>query len=93
MQLGDRFSVEKDGVLYTDIIDSVRYTSGSPAIYRDLNRWQSMIRRLTPRRWRKSLLVRAAVLPSVTINSSAREPVGKTLEQLERMKGALDRMI
>lgn len=88
MQLGDRFSFEKDGVVYTDQIESVHYSSGSPAIYKQLNRAQWFLRRLTPPRWRRSLLVRPAELPMTTINGPQQDAVGKTLAQLEQMKAA-----
>jgi hypothetical protein len=68
LKLGDRFSVECNGVLYADTVESVHYSSGSPAVYRTLNRWQRVVRGLTPRRWRKSLLVRPTELPSVMVN-------------------------
>lgn len=90
MKLGDRFAIERGGVMiYTDTVEGIHYSSGAPAIYRNLNLWQWMLRRLTPRRWRKSLLIRPAALPSFTINGE-HDPVGKTIAQLDRMKVALD---
>jgi len=91
MKLGDTISYEKDGKVYTETIESVHYKSGSPAVYRRLNRWQWFLRRLTPQRWRQPLLVRPAEFSKVTINGGG-NPVGKTLAQLEKMKAALDRL-
>lgn len=88
---GDRVAFEKDGTVFTDTVESFNYTGGSPAVYRSLNRWQSFLRRLTPRRWRRSLLVRPAELSTVTINGD--NPVGKTLAQLEQMKNGIDRLL
>jgi hypothetical protein len=92
MNLGDNISFEKDGVVYTERVESVSYSGGSPATYRRLNRWQSFLRTLTPPRWRRSLLVRPAEPPTVTINGP-QNPVGRTLAQLEQMKAATDRIL
>lgn len=92
LKLGDRFAVERDGVVYTEMVESVRWDGGAPAIYRDLNWWQRIARRLTPRRWRKSLLVDPGWPPSVTINGDQPDPAGKTLAQLKQMKTAIDRL-
>lgn len=90
MKLGDHISYEKDGQVVTERVESMRYESGPPAIYRQLNWWQRVLRKLTPPRWRKPLLVRAAVLPKVTINQPNSDPVGKTLAQVQKMKAAMD---
>lgn len=79
--------------MYTERVESVHYRGGSPAIYRRLNRWQSFLRRLTPPRRRRSLLVREAELPTVTINGDESPPTGKTLAKLEQMKVALARLL
>jgi hypothetical protein len=92
IKLGDHISYEKDGVIYTERVDSVRYSSGFPAVYRRLNRWQRFIRMLTPPRLRRSLLVRPAQLPVMTINGGAGLLTGKTLAQLEAIKGAFERI-
>jgi hypothetical protein len=93
MHPGDYISFEKDGAIHTERVESVHYSSGSPAIYKRLNRWQQMVRRFTPRRWRKSLLVRAAEPPSIRINDPNQSPIGKTLAQLEQMKASIDRLL
>lgn len=92
MGLGSKFSVERGGIVYTDTVESVRYSSGLPAVYRRLNRWQRIVRRLTPPRWRKSLLVREAEASSVTINGENSNPMGKTLAQLQEMQPAFGRL-
>lgn len=86
MKLGDLISFERDGEMVTERVESVRYTSGSPAIYRRRSWWQRIL-------GRKSTLVRAAELPSVTINGDDKpDPVGKTLTNLEAMKSAFGRL-
>lgn len=92
MKPGDMISFEKDGVIHTERVKSVRYQSASPAIYRQLNRWQRVLRRITPIRFRTPLLVRPAEPSRVTINGDG-NPVGKTLAQLEQMKADLDKML
>jgi hypothetical protein len=84
MKIGDEISFEKNGVVYTERVESVHYCSGAPAVYRRLNRWQSFLRRLTPQRWRQPLLVRAAEPPSVVINGGG-DPAafGKKLAQIK----------
>ena len=69
---GSRISfVTKDGEMITETVDSVRYESGSPAIYAELNWWQRMVRRLTPRRWRKPIpVVRVASTPTMRVSTS-----------------------
>jgi antibiotic biosynthesis monooxygenase (ABM) superfamily enzyme len=91
MKLGDLISFEKDGIIHTERVESFRYEDGTPAVYRNLNRWQSFARRLTPPRWRRSLLVRPATLPTVTINGT-HDYVGKTIAQLEQMKATVDKL-
>lgn len=54
MKQGEMISFEKDGVIYTDLIDSVRYTCESPAIHPRPNRLQLLLRKLTPPRWRRA---------------------------------------
>ena len=68
---GSRISfVNKDGEMITEVIDSVRYESGSPAIYAELTWWQRMVRRLTPRRWRKPVpVVRVASTPTMRVST------------------------
>lgn len=93
MNLGDHISFERDGILHTERVESVHYSSGSPAVYRRLNRWQRLARRLTPKRWRRSLLVREAEPPVVTINGGTPDAAGRMLAQLEAMKAALGRIV
>lgn len=90
MRLGDDFSYVRDGQVVTERLESWRYESPSPAIYRRLNWWQRIGRKLTPPRWRKSLLVREAQLPKVTINEPSSDPVGKTLAQVQSIQAVLN---
>lgn len=89
VKIGDQFAIEKDGVILTDTIKSFHCQSGSPAIYRTLNRWQWILRRLTPQRWRKSLLIRPAEPASFTINPT--DQGGWTQEKIEQIKSAWGR--
>lgn len=69
---GDKIAVEVGGKMVTQTVEGVSFDSGGPAIYRQLNRGQRIVRALTPRRWRKSLLIRPARLPSFTISLEIR---------------------
>lgn len=78
-------SVERNGVVYTDTIRSVSYSSGSPEIRRRARWWERFI----PARWRKPVIVQAAVPPSIIVNSDE-PPAGRTLAQLAEMKRVID---
>lgn len=49
--------------------------------------------RLTPQRWRRSLLVSEAVPPTITINGGTSPPTGRTLEQLELIKAEICKVL
>jgi hypothetical protein len=83
IQPGDRIGIEKDGVIYSDTVSSISYTSPTPAMYRRLSWWQKAVRRMTPLRLRKPLQVRAADLGRVTIN------IGSDDDALERMRARI----
>lgn len=57
---GDMVAVEADGQLYTDVVSSIRYTSATPGITRRLSLLGRIVRRLTPGRFRRSLVIRPA---------------------------------
>lgn len=87
LRLGDQFSVVRNGVAYTDTLRSVSYSSGLPEIRRRVRWWE----RFVPARWRKPVIVRAAVPASVTVNTGESPDVaGRTLAQLTEMKRAID---
>lgn len=90
---GAAVSFVKDGLVYTDTVDSVSYSGGSPAIYRELNRWQWFLRRLTPPRWRRSLLVRSAEPASVTVKTAPQTDIRAVFDRvLAQCDEALDRL-
>lgn len=88
LRLGDRFTtVGRDGVTYTDTIRSVSYSSRSPEIRRRVRWWERFI----PARWRRPVIIEAAVPPSFTVNTGESPDVaGRTLAQLAEMKRAID---
>lgn len=71
LKVGDKVAFQsRDGIIYTDTIQAMTYTSAEPAIWPTLSRWQSFLRRMTPSRWRKPLEpIRAATLPTVAIKT------------------------
>lgn len=65
---GSRVAFEKDGIVYTDVVQEVRYTSPTVAIWPQLSLWQRIVRRLTPKRFLKPLQpIREAEPGGVTI--------------------------
>lgn len=86
---GSRVSVVKDGQVFTDTVQSMTYSSPEPEIIRRLSRWQRIVRRLTPPRFRKSLVIRAAKPASVAISTDPDSaPTGYTAAQLAELKRA-----
>lgn len=96
---GSKIAVEKDGVLYTDTVQSVRWQSGEPAIWPELSWWQRLVRRFTPGRWRKPLKpIREATLPSVEISTGpvsdeVRETFERTQASLQKAGEIIDGLI
>lgn len=85
---GSRVAVEKDGVLYTDAVQSVVWRDGEDAVWPELSWWQTVLRRLTPARFRKPLKpIRPATLPSVEIRTGEASP--DVLEQYQRTIASL----
>lgn len=84
-QRGDRIAFQYlDGPIHVGTVQDISYTSGTPAIYPTLTRWQRIQRRLTPRRWRKPIKpIREATLPEMTITATQFDDVnawpGKTI--------------
>jgi hypothetical protein len=98
---GDRIGVKiGDEVVLTDaedeplIVQSVRYSSAEPEIVRRLSRWQRMVRALTPRRFRKSLVVREAKPATVTVSTEpGGDPMGYTAARLAEMKQGFGKLL
>lgn len=86
---GDRVGVEKNGVIYTDTVQSVSYRSPTPAITRTLNRWQRMLRRITPPSWRKPLLIQPAGLSEVTVHIGS-DVFGRTARSIAAAQRIID---
>lgn len=84
-QRGDRIAFQYlDGPIHVGTVQDMTYTSGTPAIYPTLTRWQRITRRLTPRRWRKPIKpIHEATLPEMTITATQFDDVnawpGKTI--------------
>ncbi|MGV0042044.1 hypothetical protein [Mycobacterium colombiense] len=69
---GERVAYQgSDGLIYTGTVENITYSSGKPAIYPTLTRWQQLKRRLTPRRWRKPIKpIREATSDEFTITAN-----------------------
>lgn len=55
---GDRIAVQIGDKMYTRIVQNITFHSAEPEIVRRLSRWQRIFRALTPKRLRKSLVIR-----------------------------------
>lgn len=55
---GSRVAVSIGGKLYAQTVDGWSYKSSTPEIVRRLTWWQRTIRAVTPKRYRKSLVIR-----------------------------------
>lgn len=58
LKAGDRIAVQIGDKMYTRIAHNITFHSAEPEIMRRLSRWQQIIRALTPKRLRKSLVIR-----------------------------------
>jgi hypothetical protein len=85
---GSRVAFEKDGVVFTDTVQSVTYSSAESEIVRRLSWWQRIVRRLTPKRYRKSLVVRPHKPETVTVNTGPVED-----DVLERHQGRITEVL
>lgn len=94
IKLGSAMSFEKDGVIYTDAVESVHYSGGSPAISREVSRWKWLPLRLTPPRWRRTLLIRDAEPASVTVEIGDKHDVpaafARVLKECDDALGRLE---
>lgn len=86
---GDTVAFEKDGVVYTDTIQEVTYTSPAPTTYPDLSWWQKTVRRFTPARFRKPIKpVRCGEPSKVTVTVGDHNPLkraGHTIADIQKM--------
>lgn len=88
---GSTVAFEKDGVIFTDVVTSVGYTSPEPAVWPELSRWQRVVRRLTPSRFRKPLLpVRAAELAKYTVFTGEKDAVARAGKTIADIQGMID---
>ena len=73
LKVGDPITVSRDGRTITQIVSEIGYRSAEPAIYKRLTRWEELVRRFTPRRFRKPIpVVREARPPEFTIETISR---------------------
>lgn len=88
IQPGSRIAVEIGGVLYTDTVQSVISYSAEPPIYPTLGWWHRLLRRFTPRRWRKPIQpIRPGKPASMTIATG--EVDADVRERFERAQASI----
>lgn len=95
---GATVAVERDGLLYVDQVESVRYEWLPPAPSPRLSRWQRIVRRLAPRRLRKPLPRPAPWLPTLTLDigpagEDARAAHERAFASLQRAGEVIDGLI
>ncbi|AIY32478.1 hypothetical protein PBI_MIAZEAL_124 [Mycobacterium phage MiaZeal] len=70
LQSGSQIIYKRGDDEWEAVVDSVEYTSSTPAVYAELTRRQKILRALTPKRWRKPIpIVREARGPEIRINT------------------------
>lgn len=90
---GSKVAFEKDGVLYTDTVQSVRYQSQEWVAPPERSLWQRIVRRLTPRRLRKPLPQSPPKPATVTVQVGQANPLERHQRQvadIQRMIGGFD---
>lgn len=101
IRAGERIAIEIDGKLYTDTVTSYTQTAPIPPTYPQHSRIWWILRRLTPRRWRKPIKPIHPGQPSqaiITTGTTGAEgdPVArmaKNLGDLEQAGQILDGLI
>lgn len=95
---GARVTFEKNTVLYTDTVQDITLHSAEPEIIRQLSWWQRAVRRLTPPRYRKSLVIRPYKPETVTVTTGpvdddVRERFERTQRSLQQADEFIDELI
>lgn len=87
--------IGSDGVARTDVVTATGYRSAQPAIYAHQNGWQLLVRRLTPRRWRKPVPVIRESQPAQVLLGfkDQSDPVRFAQRQVEQMNTSLTRIL
>lgn len=90
---GSRVAWERDGVFHVDTVESVRASWGSPEIVRQLSWWQRIARRLTPKRFRKSLVIQPAKSPEWTVQvGDADNPAQRAAERIAEIQRLINEL-
>lgn len=90
---GDRVTVEKDGVLYTDTVTAMRWQSPEWVAPPERTWWQRVVRKLTPPRLRKPLPQSPPKPATVTVQVGQANPLERHQRQvadIQRMIGGFD---
>lgn len=93
---GDRVAYEKDGIVYTDTVQSVSYSSPEGVAPPARTWWQRMARMLTPARFRKPLPQSPPKPGQITVNvglsiENPLEGYQHTVEDIQRMIDRIDK--
>lgn len=87
--------IGSDGIARTDVVTATGYRSPRPAIYAHQNRWQRLVRRITPQRWRKPVPVVREYQPAQVLLGFENEddPVRFAQRQVEQINNSLARIL
>lgn len=91
---GSKIAVEVDGVVHTQTVTGVTYQSPEAEVIRRMSRWERFVRRLTPKWWRRTLLVRPYQPHTFTLHTD--QPMwasARARAQVEKINGALDELL
>jgi hypothetical protein len=93
---GDRVAFEKDGIINTDTVQGVTYSSPEWVAPPERSWWQRVVRRFTPARFRKPLPQSPPRPARVTVNvgDAGDDPLKRhqqTMEGIRRMTGGFDK--
>lgn len=81
IQPGGKISFQRGDQIYTDTIRSVSYSTQPYVAAPELPRWQRIVRRFTPRRWRKPLPQPSGGMAVMTIKTDPFWAVGTPTEK------------
>lgn len=87
--------VGADGETRTECIHSIGYRSATPEIRKQLNRWQRLIRCLTPPRWRHPIPVVREYQPAKVVLGFHDDPeaVKRTLRNVQQINDGVARIL
>ncbi|MCG7607146.1 hypothetical protein [Mycobacterium sp. CnD-18-1] len=88
---GDKIMFTNGDKTWTKTIDSISYKSGG-IVYKELTRWESLVRRLTPKRWRRPI-PSTYQLPTVTLSGDGSAPLWRAEKAIKSAWDAVEALV